>query len=43
MLNINDALKAYNELVQKQYDDYDDNSSQSKYACLLYTSPSPRD
>lgn len=32
IVKINDALKAYNELVQKQYDDYDDNSSQSKYA-----------
>lgn len=32
IVKINDALKAYNELVQKQYDDYDDNSSQSRYA-----------
>lgn len=32
IVKINDALKAYNELVQKQYDDYDDNSSQTKYA-----------
>ena len=32
IIKINDALRAYNELVQKQYDDYDDYSTQSKYA-----------
>ena len=32
IIKINDALRAYNELVQKQYEDYDDNSTQSKYA-----------
>ena len=32
IVKINDALRAYNELVQKQYEDYDDNSTQSKYA-----------